>query len=385
MSGEFTLCLIVKDEERFLGGCLESTADAATGVVVVDTGSRDRSVEIARAYGAEVVRAGFEDDFARARNVALERVRTPWIVFLDADERFEPNVAHALEPTLAHAPARMLAGTVLRYNFFATGGWFSGREVKVLRNDPRVRYERRINESVRGSVERAGGEICELPLILNHFGHCRPRRERDEKAHLYMRLMREQLAAKPDDAILVAFLGLILRTLGNFDEALEHARRATAMQPHDALVRLFEGHVLRASGDDAAARDAYLAAAALAPADGATWNMAGVQELALGRPAAARDAFERARDLDPLAVHVLINLGLVEQAEGRYAAAVDCFDAAADANPAFLHEEWTGRAEFDPFRELHYETITQYAGLGYHRAFCAARAAQSCELAGVAA
>ena len=80
------LCMIVKDEEAHLGCCLESVKGLVDEIVVVDTGSTDRTVEIARQYGARVFSYGWHDDFAAARNVSLSHAGADWILVLDADE-----------------------------------------------------------------------------------------------------------------------------------------------------------------------------------------------------------------------------------------------------------------------------------------------------------
>jgi tetratricopeptide (TPR) repeat protein len=369
-SSEFTLCLIVKDEEQYLDDCLRSLVDEASAMVIVDTGSSDGTVEIARQYTSQILFAPFDGDFSRARNVALGRVRTPWVVFLDADERFERNQAAKLHRELAAVPAEVMALRLLRYNFFVNGGWYSGKEVKIFRNHPHIRYRWAINESVRDSVEELGGKISELPLMLNHFGHCRPRSVREAKALRYMALITARLKADPDQPVLLGYLGLILRTLGRFTEALDHARRAVALAPEVPRVHQFHGHVLRSVGADQQARDAYARAVELDAADAAHWNMLGVMDLTLGRESDAGYAFLNALRADPIAVHVLVNQGLCEQAAGRYGRAVELFDEVARINPGFLQEEWRGRVECDPFRELYYETIMQYAGLGYHLAYC---------------
>ena len=79
-------CLIVRDEADRLPACLASLEGVVDQVVVYDTGSVDATVEIATAAGATVVRGHWDDDFARARNAALEVCTGEWILHLDADE-----------------------------------------------------------------------------------------------------------------------------------------------------------------------------------------------------------------------------------------------------------------------------------------------------------
>lgn len=83
-----SVCLIVKDEEKMLGNCLSSVEEIADEIIVYDTGSTDRTVEIARAHGATVIEGYWDDSFARARNAALEAAHGKWVLSIDADEVF---------------------------------------------------------------------------------------------------------------------------------------------------------------------------------------------------------------------------------------------------------------------------------------------------------
>lgn len=81
-----TLCMIVKNEEAILANCLRSVRDWVDEMVVVDTGSTDGTVALAESFGARVEHFTWCDDFAAARNYALEFVKTPWLLTLDADD-----------------------------------------------------------------------------------------------------------------------------------------------------------------------------------------------------------------------------------------------------------------------------------------------------------
>lgn len=90
MQGELTVAMIVKDEERDLPGCLESIralGSVVREVCIYDTGSTDRTVELAEAWGARVQRGYWDDDFGRAKNAAIDMATTRWVLVLDADDR----------------------------------------------------------------------------------------------------------------------------------------------------------------------------------------------------------------------------------------------------------------------------------------------------------
>ena len=89
-----SVCLIARNEEKFLGACLESVRGLADEIVVVDTGSTDRTVEIAKQHGAKVDHFTWCDDFSAARNLALAHATGDWVLVLDADETV-PSSSHA--------------------------------------------------------------------------------------------------------------------------------------------------------------------------------------------------------------------------------------------------------------------------------------------------
>ncbi len=127
-----SLVMIVKDEEEMLPGCLAAVADAVDEMVVVDTGSTDRTVEIAESYGAKVVHFPWNGSFADARNVSLDHATGDWVLYLDADEHLVAEDAPLL---------RDLLGRTWREAFYLvetnyTGGEDSGSSVAHLAHAP---------------------------------------------------------------------------------------------------------------------------------------------------------------------------------------------------------------------------------------------------------
>ena len=89
-----SLCMIAKNEEEFIGDCLASVSKLVDEIIVVDTGSTDRTIEIAESYGAKVLHHPWQGDFAAARNESLAHATGDWILVLDADETL-PSEGHA--------------------------------------------------------------------------------------------------------------------------------------------------------------------------------------------------------------------------------------------------------------------------------------------------
>ena len=98
MPRSLSLCMIVKNEERNLPRCLDSVRDLVGEIVIVDTGSTDRTPGIAAEYGAKVVPFDFTRvDFAAARNCSIAHATGRWILVLDADETMDRASAPMME------------------------------------------------------------------------------------------------------------------------------------------------------------------------------------------------------------------------------------------------------------------------------------------------
>ncbi len=95
-----SLCMIVKNEEEFLPTCLESVKDYVDEIIIVDTGSTDSTVEIAKRYNAKIYHHAWENSFSKARNYSLKYATCDWILILDADEEVDKEDAHKLKDTI---------------------------------------------------------------------------------------------------------------------------------------------------------------------------------------------------------------------------------------------------------------------------------------------
>jgi glycosyltransferase involved in cell wall biosynthesis len=376
---ELTLCLMVKNEEKFLAGCIESALGACSRVIVADTGSTDRTMEVARSFTDEVHAVPFTGDFGAARNSVLDRVDGGWVLFLDADERLCPGAADLVPRVLADVPEDVVGLASLRNNLFAGGGFASDYVVRLFRSRPEIRYHGIVGESIADSVTRAGGRLVNCPLTINHLGAFRPQAVRYAKARFYQDLLDKRLRESPNDADLLSRYAMTLKKTGALDEAMRCIDDATRLDPDSAFIRYKRGYLLRAMGRmQEALRDFSVAAEAME--DGSAGrsvppsptNMVGVMELTCGLHDRAEATFHRARRRNPLLTAAVINLGLVAQARADFAAAATHFDAAARENPAFMISHWDGLLEADPFEHLDNDTILRFRGLAYHRAYCRA-------------
>jgi tetratricopeptide (TPR) repeat protein len=222
-----SLVMIVKNEEEMLPGCLEAVRGAVDEIVVVDTGSTDRTVEIAESFGAKVVEFPWNGSFADARNCSLDHATGDWIVYLDADEHLVPEDAPRLRELVARSwrEAFYLAET----NY--TGGEESGSSVahlalRVFKRKPEYRFEGRIHEQKTQAMPTYLPERFETTDIrIRHYGYLKSRIFSKEKSRRNIELLEAEVKEAPGP--FVDFnLGSEYMSLGDFERACEYLDRA---------------------------------------------------------------------------------------------------------------------------------------------------------------
>jgi tetratricopeptide (TPR) repeat protein len=165
-----TASLIVKNEENFLGDCLASLRGVVDEIVVVDTGSTDRSREIAQSAGAQVYEFSWTGDFSEARNRALDLSNGEWILYIDADERVRSESVSNLRAQLLD-PGHVGYEVLLHPRPDHTAYW----AMRLFRNHPSIRFRGVIHENIWPALAdysaRTGGSIGKCELVLDHKGY----------------------------------------------------------------------------------------------------------------------------------------------------------------------------------------------------------------------
>ncbi len=235
-----SLAMIVRDEEAMLAGCLASVKDIVDEMIIVDTGSTDNTVAIARSYGAQVIQIAWHDDFAAARNVGLDAAKGKWILVMDADERFV-GTRKALRGALAKPGVAALDVPIHnelehREDRHST--------IRVFRNLPTVRFERRLHEQVLPSLKQAmpQGRFDPAPFYLRHLGYLSSEVRRKDKRKRNMGLAKAEAEAHPDEPFSIYNLGVEYLASGEIDAAIAEFGRARALlkQPHSTHGRLYK-------------------------------------------------------------------------------------------------------------------------------------------------
>lgn len=241
--------MIVQNEEHHLPRCLDSLKHIGTECFITDTGSSDRTPEIGRTYGATVLHARWQDDFAHARNISLPLASTEWVLCLDADE----YVTQGLEELLNYLPK--VHKSISRLRITIENRYGEGVEERVISQPVRLfrahqgyRYAGRVHEQlVRHSpCKLAQDEVADTnkngsntdeesvlieteplaPLCLIHDGYLASTIAKEHKPRRNLKLIERELADEPAQPFHLYNLGVTYCQLGQIEQAIEVFRES---------------------------------------------------------------------------------------------------------------------------------------------------------------
>lgn len=169
-----SLCMIVKNEARYLERCLLSAKEVAKQLIVVDTGSDDETVDIARSCGAEVYHHPWEGSFSKARNLSLQYAKEDWILILDGDEELDAGFSESLrgydlsDPQLEALNFQILNFTTDRAIITEAG---IIDQIRLFKNTPQHRYSGLVHNQLLNIAEDRPLVAQQTPLRVLHYGY----------------------------------------------------------------------------------------------------------------------------------------------------------------------------------------------------------------------
>lgn len=218
-----TLCMIVRNEESNLADCLGPIAGLFDEIVIVDTGSTDRTREIALQFTDQVHDFPWCDDFSAARNESLRHATGDWIFWLDADDRIPEKEAKKLEQLLKGLELGKRAYqmvTVCPSQYECDGVRYL-THTRLFRRHLGLQWQGRVHEQLRPAFHELGFEILSHPLHIEHGGYADGPLNL-KKAQRDIRLLRLDFATNPDDPSTVLHLAMAYARVSNYQEARKH-------------------------------------------------------------------------------------------------------------------------------------------------------------------
>ncbi len=230
-----SLCMIVKNEEKSLPISLKSVEGIADELIIVDTGSTDKTEEVAKEHGANVYKKKWRNDFSEVRNFAIEKAKGKWILILDADESILEGDAEKIKGLL-HNPINegYLFYIHSRYGNLSSSA--PTQALRLFRNRKEYRYKNRVFERIPD--EKLTHVADGLVSIIHH-----PNQERRiQMQRLKIRMLEEEIVQSPSDPYLHYVYGIELLNAGQMAESIAPLR--TALK-NASLMQVFTPHLYK--------------------------------------------------------------------------------------------------------------------------------------------
>jgi len=252
-----SLCMIVKNEQPNLVRCLSSVKAAVDEIIVVDTGSTDRTKDIAAVFGAKVFDFAWDEDFSGARNFSLSKAAGEWILVLDADETVSSRDHERLRSLIRKCPKGIGGYDLTTRNYViepntagwtandgsyrdeeAGTGWYPNRKVRLFRRDPRIRFSGAVHELVEPSMLGAGMKIVVCDVPVHHTGKL-DRVRVTEKGERYFLLGLKKIEESGGTPRAILELAIQAGELGRYDDAIGLWRRYLDGKPAQDVSRAY--------------------------------------------------------------------------------------------------------------------------------------------------
>ncbi len=221
--------MMVKDEEDMLPGCLDSIKPLAYEIIVVDTGSTDRTMEIARSYGAKVYHHPWENDFSKHRNQSISYANGDWFLIIDADERLNSDKLDIgrMKKLLSTLPSEVhvLLATV---KDFDRGGVIKAtfKSPRLFRNGVEAHYEGTIHNQ-----PMITGGVMFSDLKILHYGYDLAPDKMEAKFTRTNTLLKRRIKENPEDFEAYFYLSSLHASRQKYTEAIEYGKKCLQCLP----------------------------------------------------------------------------------------------------------------------------------------------------------
>lgn len=233
-------CMMVKNEEKLLPQCLESIKDVVDEIIIVDTGSKDKTVEIAESYGAKIFHHPWENDFSKHRSQSISYATGDWIFIIDADEVLLPESREEVLKAVKHKSIDSIFATV-RSMFEESRGEAVHNSIRFFRNNGIIHYEGRVHNLIVGEKKS-----LQCPIYMLHYGYNLDAETSKKKFERTTSLLKKDIEDNPENPKAYHYLSASYLSEGLFDKAAKEAMKAIELSEkfnHDDFLYLWSHYI----------------------------------------------------------------------------------------------------------------------------------------------
>ena len=164
-----SVCILIKNEEDVLDECLKSIYEISDEIIIIDNGSTDNSIKIAKNYNCKIF-YDYGQSFDEIRNKFFKLASHEWILSLDADERLQVKNINIKEE-LSYISNECKGIFIPRLDYIGKGKWAQNKFLRLYRNSSLLKYSNvKIHSSLKPSINRVNGSIKNLDgIFIHHF------------------------------------------------------------------------------------------------------------------------------------------------------------------------------------------------------------------------
>ena len=218
-----SLCMIVKNEEKYIAKSIDSVKDIINEIVIVDTGSTDSTLEILKNYNVKLYNYKWDNDFASARNFAINKVKSDWILFLDADEILDEASKDNLINYINTTNLDGCHFIVYNYRSENQNDFTIHYAFRLFKNNKGYYYKGKIHEQIfNEKYKNITNRFSNEEIILHHYGYSVEVLEKKDKRSRNIPLLLEALKENPKDSFNLFNLGNEYLAQNDVNSALHH-------------------------------------------------------------------------------------------------------------------------------------------------------------------
>lgn len=225
-----SLCMIVKDEEEHIGKCLNSIKGVVDEMIIVDTGSSDRTVEICKSFGAQVFEFPWNGSFSAARNYGLDRATGDWILWLDADEEVDASDVYKLRDVL-YSHDNILSIHLINYygDESDPNKTFDIAHSRLFKNHKGFKFMYDIHEMLNANdilPESEVNQIKTVPIKVYHYGYLESVSNNKKKFERNLSMLEDALKKEDHNPWTHYHIASEYYRVKQYDKAFDYVNRA---------------------------------------------------------------------------------------------------------------------------------------------------------------
>lgn len=244
-----TAFIITKNSEKTIERTLRSIVPLGSRIVILDTGSTDKTVQCCLQYGCTVWYDTWKNDFSYSRNLAISYCSTPWLLMIDSDEELSIFDSTLFEQECQNPSIGGFSVRIKNYLNEVQTSFSHHTYTRVFRNDKNIRFEGKIHEQILPSLQRKGLQILDSETEITHYGYIENSAEKRERNSI---LLQKEFTETGDDYIayqllLTYFADKRIDEVLTLGASLIHSEHLTLKQKELLRIRLAQSYLFNSN------------------------------------------------------------------------------------------------------------------------------------------